>query len=450
MSSNTLRGIGQDEGGDNDVTPPTGKDKDKDAGAPLANGVDGGVVAGAPGGDATERTEDGSAHLTERGQERVSDLRIIRSLDSTVPGTRSLDSSVPEARPPLDAKVPALASTLLGVAAPIVSRGDREKGTVQGRDVHLPVEAQRVAGIHSAVAPAVGANLHLEAAPHPIDRSEPTLADPVRTAALAHVAGTAEGVRGHAHADLNSHGPWYDQDPTGGQDVYEDRKPSVLGKVAIGVAVAAGLSVIVFAILRLASADDRDTRPAAAVDPYGFPANPTSPSSPSSPSSPPSRTPAALPVGATGSVPLEGSSAQDDLPPQGLGAPSGDGSLNIDSPEGLTARRRKPPMAATRPGAGSKPGVAAAPGKAAGHGVVAAPGPTAAAAPLSNELATPSLTTPPPLAGATTEQSNSANSANSANTAPASPPPGSAKPAASDKPRGKNYDPDSTLPLNID
>src|SRR5438128_1486933 len=42
----------------------------------------------------------------------------LRSLDSTVPGARSLDSSVPGAPASLDAKVPNLAATLIGVAAP--------------------------------------------------------------------------------------------------------------------------------------------------------------------------------------------------------------------------------------------------------------------------------------------------------------------------------------------
>jgi hypothetical protein len=169
MSSNTLRGVGQEgDGGD-------GKGEREGQTTPRSDaGVQPGGGHGA--GPADSAAEAGAA-------ERMPELRKIRSLDSTVPGTRSLDSSVPEAQPSLDGRVPSMAATMLGMTAPNIPKreatarpagagtaGSREPaGTVQGRDVHLPVELQRRAGVIAV--PGSSLPARPDAAPDPIDRS---------------------------------------------------------------------------------------------------------------------------------------------------------------------------------------------------------------------------------------------------------------------------------------
>ena len=104
----------------------------------------------------------------------------------------------------------------------------------------------------------------------PFERSEPTRANPVRTAVLAQEVnsrGAALGGRDTHTVDSNSHGPWYEQDPTGGHDIFdEEEKPSVVGRAAIGVAVAAILSVVVFGVLRMGSNPDEVDRHRTSAD----------------------------------------------------------------------------------------------------------------------------------------------------------------------------------------
>src|SRR3569623_3561365 len=107
----------------------------------------------------------------------------LRSLESTVPGTRSLDSSVPGAAPSLDARVsrvpPPLSAPLIGMPAPKfaaleaarkaaatpapapiqparaplgATAGRRDLGTAAGHDVHLPPELQRAASVRPGAA----------------------------------------------------------------------------------------------------------------------------------------------------------------------------------------------------------------------------------------------------------------------------------------------------------
>ena len=107
-------------------------------------------------------------------------------------------------------------------------------GTVQGRDVHLPVELQRRAGVIAM--PGSSLPAHHDAAPKSVEHSEPTIADPVRAP--------------HGTRDVMSHGPWYEQEPAGAE-AFDDPKPNLIGRVAIGAAIAASLSVVLFAIVRV-------------------------------------------------------------------------------------------------------------------------------------------------------------------------------------------------------
>ena len=110
MSSNTLRGIGREGEGDGE-----GRDAPKPAG-----GGEAAEKAGGPRGGrgAESETNRGSAARGDDLARSSADASKAQALDTPVPGTRSLDASVPEAQPSLDAKVPGLAATLLGVRAP--------------------------------------------------------------------------------------------------------------------------------------------------------------------------------------------------------------------------------------------------------------------------------------------------------------------------------------------
>ena len=169
MSSNTLRGIGQEEEGEGGT--------DTAASAAAVDNQGGG-------GDNRARTDraGSSAESSGSGTSGSSEPFKARALDAPVPGTRSLDASVPDATPSLDAKIPGLATTLMGLAAPSLETGGRGKGTVQGRDIHLPAEVNRTAGVHAV---ADGLVATASATPQLIVDSEPTLADPVRAATIA-------------------------------------------------------------------------------------------------------------------------------------------------------------------------------------------------------------------------------------------------------------------------
>ncbi|HEY8922985.1 MAG TPA: hypothetical protein VIU64_01320, partial [Polyangia bacterium] len=86
-----------------------GDSKPTDAGQPQGGAT---VNTGKRGGPEPRRSEIRPSLGTKLGVP-------LRSLDSTVPGARSLDSSVPGAPASLDSKVPNLAATLIGVAAPV-------------------------------------------------------------------------------------------------------------------------------------------------------------------------------------------------------------------------------------------------------------------------------------------------------------------------------------------
>ena len=418
MSSNTLRGIGQEEDGAVDAAA-SGKGVAKaSAGAATV-----GEVASAAG-DLTEKMPD------------------PRHLESTTPGTRSLDSSVPDARPSLDAKVPHLAATLMGVTAPTVDTATREKGTVQGRDVHLSDESRRLGGARPVGddVPPPGSG----PTPQRFDHSEPTRADPVRTAVLAQGAddqgGRLSGTR--RTIDSNSHGPWYDQDPTGGNEVYEEEKPSVVGRAAIGVAVAAGLSVLVFGVLRMtANSDDGGAQrpPPVVYEPSASP-----PPQSSAPGAPASVAPVAAhvpaeepPGGRAGEAPRPAGAA----PGISRGATSdrdpGGSSRAVTTTAGPSAgsATARPTVVRVGPTVGRSGTRAVAAGRptpssdsSRGSGSL---GTAVIAAPTSPFSASPDVVVPP---------------------APASPAGArpTAPPSGTEKPRGKAYDPDSTLPLNLD
>ncbi|MEP6653734.1 MAG: hypothetical protein ABJA82_10265 [Myxococcales bacterium] len=431
MSSNTLRGIGQEEDGDTNATA-SGKGVAKAAAAPTGPAGTA-IVEATTVGDTVPTAGD----LTERIPEPQK--------------LASLDSSVPDARSSLDAKVPHLAATLMGVMAPQVNTGNREKGTVQGRDVHLPAESQRLAGVRTVAddvsAPGSGAT------PQLIERSEPTRADPVRTAVLAHAANDRAGaLRGQTRAvDSNSHGPWYDQDPTGGNDVYEDEKPSVVGRAAIGVAVAAGLSVVVFAVLRMtANSEDGDRRPPPVVyEPSSLSARPAPPAPTSSAAIPETY----LPDGKPSAAAAPGHAPAPTEAPAATGGP---------------ARPREPAgsvrPAATGAGAGSgstgRPTVVRVGPGGAHSGSRAVTPARAGAADDFSRVGTSSpggavISAPPAshIAGTAPSSPSFPSSHSLAPSDVAAPTPPPSKPAASsgtDKVRGKSYDPDSTLPLNLD
>lgn len=417
MSSNTLRGIGQEADGDGEgdgvATPP----------------LPGTSAVGTP--PATAAAGEPAGKLTDRMQE----IRGIRSLDSTIPGTRSLDASVPDARPSLDGKIPALAATLMGVAPPVVGSGSREKGTVQGRDVHLPGESRRVAEareVADAVPPQVGTTT--------ISLDRPVFADKVNTSGVSE--GTNLGDSGRRDLN-NSHGPWYEEDPTGGHPVYEEQGASIMGRAAIGVAVAAVVSVLVFAVIRVNGAPSGAEKgaatstpplpaPGAAPEPTGTP--------PAAPSTPVPTDPTQAAASAATPVPsgtAEPTAATAPVPP--LPSPEANDTVSRET------RVKTPESGSEKRGAATGPPARAARSVAR----ISPPIRPAAISPDSTPVsAIPPGITPPPLVRPTPDGWPATNSM-----APAVPvaPAGAKAPGTPDRPRGKGaYDPDSTLPLNID
>ncbi len=430
MSSNTLRGIGQegDDGGEGKGKSPKQGDSASASASASARKV------------RPEQDDEGGRLL-----DKLQQLRGVRSLDSTIPGTRSLDSSVPGGQPSLDAKVPTLAATLMGLAVPLIN--SREQGTVQGRDVHLPVETQRVAGMLGIVG-------SRDAIPDPVEHSERTVADPVRTAVLAH--SEAESIHGNARGqpDLSSHAPWYDQEPVGG-DVYDDPRPNFMGRVAIGVAAAAGISVVLFASARLRNLDNAAEQAEQAAEVQERPAV-------SAPNRVP--TPTALPM----PPPLTGT------PGNPLPEPTPGTDVRSVEPvpgfENRPAVSRFAGMRAGRPAAGAA-GVTGpmSPMAAAGQGATPPKGArvqSGSGTPATSQMAAPASSAPnttvsaaPPVVTATPSTSPTApahplaQAAAEAEPPPPSPAPAAPTPAAPKHPasRGKpTYDPDSTLPLNLD
>ncbi|MBC8133725.1 MAG: hypothetical protein H7X95_12145 [Deltaproteobacteria bacterium] len=449
MSSNTLRGIGQEGDGDGDLDGDRDADGNRDADtervADSRHAAELDSVAAA--GEIHTRSSD---QLTDRTQ----DLSQIRSLDSTVPGTRSLDSSVPDATPSLDAKIPALAATLLGVSAPYLAPRERDKGTVHGRDVHLPVEVKRVAGGRAVVVgPTDDSGPRIEARDTRDSNGSTIRIDPALVASMrTERQGDApnDGSPESSPSDLIKHSPWYDQDPTGGRDVYDDPKPSVLGRAAIGVAVAAGLSVVVFAVIRLSApnveTDALDTT--AAPAPYNAPSEPAGGLRPASVESVPTPSdpvpvPATARAEATDNVlPRPGTAtSRADSAPASVGVP---GTMGSGAAATTTIPARQ--AGAARPFAArptkAVPNPAAAPGSASVADAVQASGPQAAPPPFQQPGAT-GWTAPTAPTAAPKPASGSELAPAGASTA--------SKPANPEKSRVKaNYDPDSTLPLNID
>jgi hypothetical protein len=434
MSSNTLRGIGQEEEGEGraDTAAAAGVDNNQGEGS-------------------NSRARTDSAGSGGSGTSGSSDpFKAARALDAPVPGTRSLDASVPDATPSLDAKIPALASTLLGLAAPSLEAGGRGKGTVQGRDIHLPAEVNRAAGVH-AVTDGIVATA--SATPELIVDSEPTLADPVRAATIAQTTADPASV---FRADLNSHAPWYDQEPVGAH-VYEDEKPSIVGRVAIGVAVAAGLSVVLFAIIRM------NIQNSAADSAAPFASRPYK----STELVPPPARPALDPT------------AHTLAPPTATGAAVPVRGLRLDPPTDVRDRPKSPDshgstspqLLGDEPNASSRvaghlvaPPHATPPVRPAASGAAAKPIVRAVLAPRPNgsgEAASSAALARPPVAPAAT--AGQAPIGLAATPGPAGPPaikepptlpapsPAPSRTTASEKARVKAaYDPDSTLPLNVD
>jgi hypothetical protein len=438
MSSNTLRGVGQEgNGGD-------GKGETEGQKAP---GSDAGVQPGAAR-PADPTTAAGSS-------ERMPELRKIRSLDSTVPGTRSLDSSVPDAQPSLDNRVPSLAATMLGMTAPSIPKRDaaarsagpgsagsrvpagRDQGTVQGRDVHLPVELQRRAGVIAV--PGSSLPPRHDAAPESVGHPEPTIADPVRVP--------------HGTRDVMSHGPWYEQEPAGAE-AFDDPKPNLIGRVAIGAAVAASLSVVLFAIVRVRAqnaAQEADTQQVEA------PLVQRASSAPPAAETPPARAPSpppypgGLPEQPAAAFEPESAPASGPHPSEARLPRTGEKSPSPARTAEVTPAQNRPRVTVQRPGAAANKAESLPPNlfrpKALGDSESSV------------------RTTPPPLeassATATAPPAAAPSAAASspyppAETAPADPPaarPGTAGdvPAAAARPRPKKTDdPDSTLPLNMD
>lgn len=287
MSSNTLRGIGQE--GD--------RQKDDDA---ESHTDDGGPAEER--GDGAARGASGTEPGMPSAPGPFPDIQKLWSLDSTVPGTRSLDSSVPHAEPSLDGRVPNLSATLLGVSAPVVVAG-RLAGTVQGRDVHLPAEEwARAAKSHAIAGALVETTPPHSPTPQPITDSEPTIAEPIAVPVRSSptIKTTADGFAHDApHSGLGRDAPWYDQD-LDNHRTYEGRRTNVLGRVAIGAAMAAALAVVLFAIVRFnisnGSADESDQAGKA-----GFTPRPIGRSSPISP--PPATLPESPPTPGEPAVP---------------------------------------------------------------------------------------------------------------------------------------------------
>jgi hypothetical protein len=450
MSSNTLRGVGQEgDGGGSEGEQPPGPDDPKPA-APESI-----AASGAPSGAA----------------ERMPELRKIRSLDSTVPGTRSLDASVPEAQPSLDAKVPSLAVTMMGMTANSIPGRDgaragapnrpkdgdgsardgaaRVPGTVQGRDVHLPVEMQRRAGVISV--PGMVPPAHLEAAPASVDYSEPTIAEPARV--------------DHAGPNVISHGPWYEQEPLGSGD-YDDPRPSLIGRVAIGAAVAASLAVVLFAIVRVraqGAAQEAESTQALSPQPAATPA--------------PAPTPTTIPEEQTAKAADPVIDWGDPVPGPSARAAGAEGATRTaNTTANTTANGARPPQqqavspAPTRStpdtsGHASRPITAGTPKKFSTNGASPLPPnlfrpkalgePEPTRPPRAEGSAATSFPTVPPPVDLTSPGAlsgpGSSSSAASAGTSSDDRGTGdpSAKGTAKARPK-KTDDPDSTLPLNLD
>lgn len=396
------------------------------------------------------------------------------SQDVPSPGSASLDSGVSVALPSRegareasgDGKVPAMVSTLFGNAPtdPLPGKA-REQGTVQRRDVGRPVEVLRRAGAHQvAEMPAADAAAPRRVVPAAASPAEPgqlavipmpthSLADrPPQTTRLPPIDRELEG--------------GYDDPPEG--DAHEDPEHSFLGRAAMGVAVAAGMSIVLFLIIRLyvqngpGASGERRSRPAAytagsaarawparpsptPLDPYAPASDRASlpPSPPPGPRDDPRNLPSDWQTSPEGSLPGElpeiSPEPAPNLPPnqvQRIGASTADGSgsrnrsgLRGGTPvpaKNPTARMAEPPrprpvsIESTRAVLGQPP--------AAPAGPISNPGSTAAQPSARNPILEP-----PPLSAPGSRS-------------------GAAPPAAAGAPgsRRGGYDPDSTLPLNLE
>jgi len=367
---------------------------------------------------------------------------------------------------PGDGKVPSMVSTLFGNALtdPLPGKA-REQGTVQRRDIPGPVEVLRRAGAHHAtVMPAVDAEGTRRVVPAAASAAEP--------AQLAVIP-----MPTHSPADRppqttklppidRGFEAGYDDRPEG--DAHEDHKHSFLGRAAMGVAVAAGMSIVLFLIIRLyvqngpGASGERRSRPASytagsaarawparpsptPLDPYAPASDPASlpPGSPPGPREDPRNLPSDWQTSPEGSLPGESPDISPDLAPNlppnqvqriGASTANGSGSRNRSGMRGGTSVPAKNPTA--RVAEPPRPRPVSTESTRADLGQP----PTAPARPMSNPVSTatqPSalnpILEPPPL---------SAPGSRSA----AAPPAAAGAPGS----RRGGYDPDSTLPLNLE
>src|SRR5216110_1536171 len=168
-SDTTLRGIGQkDSQGGSSEDKTSAKAADRKSGARPADvqpdagfaRAGGRPTGGARTTDATRATDDG-----RKAQAVAPGPITARSLDSTIPGTRSLDSHVPGAPPSLDAKVPNLSATLIGVA-PLMRKSP----------VGTPISVPLSAGNRPSSAPFASASE--DTSQGEVDQSNPALVAP--------------------------------------------------------------------------------------------------------------------------------------------------------------------------------------------------------------------------------------------------------------------------------
>lgn len=466
MSSNTLRGLGREGSRERPDPSQEARDRTDDGGGAVQ--ADGRSSEEEPTAPALPHSV-GDPNQTKKmvvDGEGTREPAQAASLDAPVPGTGSLDGSVPDSRPSLDGKTPSLAVTLIGIPPPSLVKklAARDQGTMQGRDVHLPTDLQRLASVRPVAGPSPPAAASADrsaAAPPPAHaadsppdhaseaRPKSEKFDPARTVRIASPLAEGTYIHGHAHeqVDVSSHSPWYDQEPHG-DDNFDDPAPNLLGRVAIGAAVAAALAVVLFAVVRLhgqgIAEDEAEVKPLAAPVPivsHDSPPPPGAAPDPAAASTSPSALPASEPLpgdlpsrlpatGAPETAPAAGLRGSDlepfpDLPP--IAAPGSrtnqPGSAN---PVSAQAKRKLTPAAAS---ASSPRPSTSMPG--------ANPSRPFSADPTFSSV--PSAVSP-------------ARSEPTESVAPA--PPSSSnvgRPAGTDKPRGKaNYDPDSTLPLNLE
>ena len=136
--------------------------------------------------------------------------------------------------------VPVVSQVAATVASPVVATGSvvttpsiREKGTSLGRDIHLPSHLQRAADDHVIVPTVESTALVVRA-------GEPAYAD---------ARGGNERVSTPSEHGLDSHMPWYDQAPRA-EDVFEEPRKNRFTR-PIGIGVGLILAVASFFAIRI-------------------------------------------------------------------------------------------------------------------------------------------------------------------------------------------------------